>query len=124
MGELIHQHGVGMACQDGVQVHFFEVDAAVGNHTFGHDLQVADAVLGFLASVGFHQPDDYIHTLLMLHPVGVVEHVIGLAHAGRGAYVDAELGGFLLTFQFDLCHMAPNLPRRDVEFLLPPPREE
>ena len=31
--------------------------------------------------------------------MGVVEHVVGFAHAGRRADVDAQLGGFLLCFR-------------------------
>jgi hypothetical protein len=56
-----------MAGQDGVHVHLFQVDAAVGNHALGHNLQVADARLGLLAPVRFHQADHHIHALLVLH---------------------------------------------------------
>jgi hypothetical protein len=88
-----------MAGQDGVHIHLFQVDAAIGNHALGHNLEVADARFGLFASVGFDQADHHIHALLVLHQVGVVEHVVGFAHARRGADVDAEFGGFLLAFQ-------------------------
>ena len=42
VGQLIHDHGVGMAGQDGVHVHLLELDAAVGNHAQGHDFEVAN----------------------------------------------------------------------------------
>ena len=123
VGQLVHHHGVGMAGQDGVHVHLFQVDAAVGNHALGHDLQVADAGLGLLAPVGLHQADHHIHALLMLHQVGVVQHVVGLAHARRRADVDAQLGGFRLFFEDDLGHGSAHLDRM-TDFVPPPPREE
>jgi hypothetical protein len=36
--------------------------------------------------------------------VSIVEHVVGLADAGRGAEVDAQLGGFLVAFDLDFGH--------------------
>jgi hypothetical protein len=42
-----------------------------------------------------HQADDHVNALLTLHQACVVEHVVGLAHAGRRADVDAQLGGIL-----------------------------
>ena len=53
----IDNDGMRMPLQDRVQVHLFEFDAAVRNHAQGNDLQVADAILGFLPAVGFYQPD-------------------------------------------------------------------
>ena len=55
----------------------------------------------------FHQADHHVHALLMLHQVGVVEHVVGLAHAGRRANVDAQLGGFRRLLELDLRHAQP-----------------
>ncbi len=90
-------------------IHLFQVDAAIGNHALGHDLQVADARFGLRAAVRLHQADDDIDALLVLHAVGIVEHVVGLAHARRGAEIDAQLGGFRLLFQNDLSHGSAHL---------------
>ena len=98
-----------MARDDGVDIHLFQVHAAIGNHALGNDFEVADARLGLRAAVRFHQADDDIDALLVLHAVGVVEHVVGFAHAGRGAEVDAQFGGFRLLFQYDLCHRSAHL---------------
>ena len=104
VGQLVHNDGLRMAGQEGVHVHFFQGDAAVGNLALGHDLQVTYAGRGLLAPVSFHQANHHIHALLILHPVSIVEHVIGLAHSRRGSDVYAKPGGFLLSLQFDLCH--------------------
>ena len=58
-----------------------------------------------------HQADHHIHALLMLHQVGVVQHVVGLAHAGRRANVDAQLCGFLGFLELDLGHRSAHLDR-------------
>ena len=42
---------------------------------------------------------------------GVVEHVVGLAHAGSRADVDAKLGRLLLAFELDFCHGSAHLDR-------------
>ena len=51
VGQLVDHDGVRMARQNGVQIHLFQVDSAVGDHAFGNDLQVAYTVFGLLASV-------------------------------------------------------------------------
>ena len=114
VGQLVDDDGMGMAGEDGVHVHLFQVDAAIGNHALGNDFEIADAGLGLLAPVRLDQADDDIDALLVLMQVGVVEHVVGFAHAGRGADVDAQLGGFRCFSSMISAMLSP--PPRDDGF--------
>ena len=123
VGQLVDHHGVGMTLEDGVDIHFLQFDAAVGNDAQGNDFEIANARLGFFAAVRFNEPDDHIDGLLVHHAVGIVEHHVGLADAGRSADVDAQLARFLLRLQLDLGHrFSP--PRRDDGPLRRPRRGE
>ena len=44
------------------------------------------------AAVGLDEADDDVDALLVHHAVGVLSMSIGLAHAGRRADIDAQLG--------------------------------
>ena len=77
-----------MTGENRVDIHLFQVDAAIGNHPEGNDLKIANLLGGLLASVRFHQTDYHIHALLALQQ-GVVQHVVGFAHARSGAEIDA-----------------------------------
>jgi hypothetical protein len=59
--------------------------------------------------MGFHQADYDVNSQLVLHPVGIIEHVVGFAHARRSAEINTQLGGFRLLFQNDLGHGSAHL---------------
>ena len=63
--QFVDDDGVGMAGEDSVDVHLFKLDAAIGNHALGNDLQVADLRFGFFAAMGFDQSDHDIDALLL-----------------------------------------------------------
>ena len=89
VGEFVDDNGVGMAGDDGVDVHLLQVDATIRDNALRDDFEVADAGLGFGTAVGFNKADDDIDGLLVDHAIGVVDHVIGFADAGSRTDVDA-----------------------------------
>ncbi len=91
--QLVHDHRVRMAGEDRVDVHLFQLDAAIGNHAQRNDFEIANLVGGLLAAVCLDEADHDVDALLALEE-GIVEHVIGLANAGGRAEIDAKPGGF------------------------------
>ena len=85
--QLIYQAGVRVPGKNGVQIHFFQNHGAVRDGTPGNDLEISYLVLGVLSAVGLDQPNDHVDALL-LHQVGIFQHLVGFAHAGRGPEVD------------------------------------
>ena len=107
--QFVHDYRLRMPRNNRVHIHLFQVHAAVGNHFLRDDLEVPDLFLGFLPSVGLHQADDDIFAALRSHQVGIVQHLVGFAHARRSAQVDAQLGGLRLALKNDLGHRSAHL---------------
>src|SRR5207244_6764659 len=80
VGELVDHAHLRSPLQDGVDVHFFEHDAAILDLPPRDDLEVANLGFGFGAAVGFNEADHDIHTLPP-ERVRVLEHRVGLANA-------------------------------------------
>ncbi len=116
VGQLVNHHGVGVTLDDRVDIHFLQLDTAVGDDAQGNDFEVANARPGFLAAVRFNESDDEVDALLVPHAVGIVEHHVGLANAGCGADVDAQLARFLLGLQLELGHRSAHLDRMTDRF--------
>jgi hypothetical protein len=91
VGQFVDQGDGGPARQHGVQVHLLHLDAAVRHPAPGDDLQLADLGLGVGAAVGLDESDHHVQALFP-QQVGVAQHQVGLAHAGRRSDVDAEPG--------------------------------
>src|SRR5262249_24472232 len=101
MSELIDDADFRVARNDGIDIHFFEYDAAVFDLAARHYLEISNLVFGVLASIGLDESDHDIKAL-PAHQVSILEHLVGLADAGRGADIDAEaraLGVFQLGEQ-------------------------
>ena len=64
--KLVDDHRVWMAREDGVDVHLFELDAAIGNHALRNDLQVANLLGGLFAAMGLNHADHHISALFAL----------------------------------------------------------
>ena len=88
MGVLVDQHDIGPTTQDSIDVHLVKRRPAVHDRDPRQDLQISQLSRGLLPSVGFHQPNHDIGTAL-LSATTFSEHRVGLAHARRGADVDA-----------------------------------
>ena len=90
-----------------VEIHFLQNNIAVRDGPAGNDLQILHLVQRIFAAVRLDQPDHDIDALLP-HQVGILEHLEGLAHAGRRADIDAQLrqfwsGGY--DVDRDFCHV-------------------
>ena len=88
--EFIDQQHRGLACQRGVQVEFLQRVTAVRHVTQRQLRQSREQFRGFDASVGFHHANQQVCPGPEVTLCGA-EHGVGLADAGTGAEVDAQL---------------------------------
>ena len=102
MGKLVHQHELRPPGDDGVEVHFLEPLTFVLDAPAGNDLEPGHQRFGFAAAVGFHHPDNDV-VAVFLARVRLLQHLIGLADAGRGADKDPKLAdaAFLAPCRFE-----------------------
>ena len=89
VGQLIDDRELRTTFLDGLQVHLLQGDAAVLDLALGQLLDVADARQGVGPAVRLDEGDDDIRPL-PLQLVGVLEHLVGLAHAWRRTDVHAQ----------------------------------
>ena len=92
VGKLVDEDDARMAGDDGIEVHFLDRLAVVDNGFAGNDFEALEQGFGLLASMGLDYADDHIDALLALC-LGVLEHFVGLADAGRGADENPQLAG-------------------------------
>ena len=84
VGEFVDQDEVRPAGEDGVEVHLLELMPGMADLLARHDLETFKERLRFRAPVGLDNADyDILAVLLTL--LGVEQHLIGFAHAGRSA---------------------------------------
>ena len=98
VGQLVHQGDRRPPRQDGVEVHLLQHHAAVLDLAPRHLLQVADQGGGLGPAVRLDDADDHVHALL-LEPLPLLEHLVGLADAGGEAEVDLQPAPLLLAEQ-------------------------
>ena len=90
--ELVDQHDLRLARDDGVEIHLLEPLAPVLDAPARNDLEPVQQRFGFLAAVRLHDADDDV--VAVLAPgAGRLQHGVGLADAGRGADEDPQLAG-------------------------------
>ncbi len=89
MGQLVDDGDLGIARDDGVEVHLLQDDAAIFNLPLRDDLEVRQLRLGVLPPVGLDQRDNDVETL-RAQLVGVANHAVRLADTGCGADVHAK----------------------------------
>ena len=90
MRELVDQNDLRPAGDDGVEIHLLEPLSLVLDAPARNDLQAFEQRLGLLAAVGLDDTDDDVIAVL-LAGAGLLQHLVGLADAGRGADEDSEL---------------------------------
>ena len=78
--QLVHQHDLRMARQNGVHVHLFEERAFVVDLLARHRLQARGHFLRRLAAVGLDHSDDHVFAATLAAD-GLAQHGIGLADA-------------------------------------------
>ena len=90
VGELVDQHDLRVPGNDRIQVHFLERLAAVFDAAPGNDFEALQQRLGFLAAMGLDDAGDDVVAVLQPR-VGLLQHFVGLADAGRGADENPQL---------------------------------
>ena len=89
VGEFIDQHELGLARQHGIEVHLLEPGALVRDAAARDDLEPVEERLGFRSAVRLDHADHDVDAVLPLG-LGGFQHLVGLAHAGRGPEEDLE----------------------------------
>ena len=102
MRELVDQHDLRPAGDDGVEIHLLEPLSFVLDAPARNDLQAFEQRFGLLAAVRLDDADDDIVAVL-LAGARLLQHLVGLADAGRGADEDSELADapFLAARRFE-----------------------
>src|SRR5262245_4574119 len=90
VSELIDQHTLRSARNDGVKVHFLQPLTAILDAAAGNDVKPLQQGFGFFATVSFDDPDDDVVAILAPGPRRL-EHRVGFADARRGPNEDTEL---------------------------------
>ena len=125
MGELVDQHDLRAARDDGVEVHLLEPLAFVFDPPAGNDLEPFEQSLRLFAAMGLDDADDDIVAVL-LSGAGLLQHLVGLADAGRGADENLEPAGRALLppggleqglRRRSLVGVAPLIRHRQISFL-------
>src|SRR5262249_49285163 len=92
VGELVDKRDLRMAGNHGVEIHLLEPLALVVQVLARKDLKPVEQRLRLLASVRLDNADD--HVLAALLPgAGLLQHLVGFAHAGGSAYENLEPAG-------------------------------
>jgi hypothetical protein len=90
--ELVDQGDLGPPGQHRVEVHLLELGAAVFDPVPRDHLQAVEQRRGMLPAVRFHERHHHVRAAFE-PPVPLGEHVVRLAHPGRGAEIDPQLPG-------------------------------
>src|SRR3974390_2282694 len=90
MGELVDQDDLRMARDYRIEVHLLQQLPLVFDILARDDFEAFEQRLGFAAAVRLDDADDDIVAVL-LAPVGLLQHLVGLADARSGADEDAKL---------------------------------
>ena len=89
VGQLVDEGHLGVAVEDGIEVHLLEGRAAVLDLAARDHREVAHLLGGAGPVVGLDEPDDDVGAALVATPA-FVEHREGLADARSSAQVDAQ----------------------------------
>ena len=90
VGELVDQHDLRPAGEDGVDVHLLQPSALVLHAAARDDLEALEQRLRLLPAMGLDDPYDDIVAVL-LAGARVLQHFVGLADARGGADKNAKL---------------------------------
>src|SRR5580698_9090841 len=90
MGQLVDQHDLRVAGEDGIDVHLLPVRVAVAHLLARQHGEVADLLDGVGTLVCLDEPHHHVGSALETPP-SLVEHGAGLPHAARRSEVDPEL---------------------------------
>ena len=102
VGELIDERQVRAARDQGVEIHLLERVILVPDGAARKDLKAVEQSVGLFAAMRLDHADDDIRAVLRPGP-GLLQHLVGLAHARSGAEEDLQASGAALL---------PSWPRR------------
>ena len=88
--EFVDQHDLRPAGDDRVEIHFLKRLALVFDVAARNDVEALQQRFGIAAAMRFHDADDDV-VAVFLARVRLLQHFIGLAHAGSGADEDSKL---------------------------------
>ncbi len=89
VGAFVHQQEPRPPGQGGVDVELHQGAPAIGDRLSRQDFQPLEQGRGLGSPVGFHHPHQHLGPL-RLPPPGLLQHLVGLAHARRHAEKDLE----------------------------------
>ena len=98
VGQLVHQGHRAADGEHGVEVHFLQHDAAILDAAARHLLQLADLRRGLGPAMRLDDADDHVDAL-PFEPLAFLQHLVGLADAGREAEIDLEPAALLFADQ-------------------------
>jgi hypothetical protein len=90
VSEFVDQHNLWVSRNNGVDIHLGQRLPFIVNLTARNDFQPRQQRFGFFATVGLDDTNNNVVTVLFAC-LGLLKHLVGFAHAGRGAYEDSEL---------------------------------
>jgi hypothetical protein len=90
MSELIDQNDLGPAGDNGIEVHFLKPLAPILDAPAWNDFETLQERFGFLAAMSLNNADEDVVTI-GLPGAGLLQHLVGLADAGRRAHENPEL---------------------------------
>ena len=100
MRELIDDYHVGLARDDRVEVHLFELNVAILDLAARNDLEIANPLLGLAAMMRFDEAKHDIHSPVA-ELMRLVEHPVALAYAGGGADINLETSPLSLGHEIE-----------------------
>jgi hypothetical protein len=81
VGEFVHENNLGMASENGVDVHFLEYRAFVFDLFSRNGFDRSDKLFDAFAAVGFNDADDHVFAAV-LPADSFAQHAKGFADAG------------------------------------------
>ena len=92
VGEFVDQNDLRPAGQDGVDIHLVEPLPAMFDAPARDDFEALEQGLGLLPAMGLDHADDDV-VAIALAGARLLQHLVGLADAGRRADEDLQLAG-------------------------------
>jgi hypothetical protein len=97
MRQFIHQRDLRTARKERIDIHLFHLDASVLRSAHRDALQALDQARRVFAAMGFDHRDDHVDAF-GLQAMGLLERLVGLAHARRIAQIYLETAAAIAAY--------------------------